>query len=48
VPDYFRTLWSGLEPGASVVSVEAVGTDGDEGVIFVVFDHESRKAPRTP
>ena len=39
VPDYFRTLWSGLEPGGSVVSVEAVITDGDEGVVFAVFDH---------
>lgn len=39
VPDYFRTLWSGLEPGKSVVSVEAVVTDGEEAVIFAVFDH---------
>ncbi|NYH55330.1 MULTISPECIES: nuclear transport factor 2 family protein [Nocardiopsis] len=39
VPDYFRTLWAGLEPGKSAVSVEAVITDGEEAVVFAVFDH---------
>jgi ketosteroid isomerase-like protein len=39
VPDYFHALWAALEPGKSVVSVEAVVTDGDEAVVFAVFDH---------
>ena len=39
VPAYFRELWAALEPGKSVVSVEAVVTDGAEAVIFAVFDH---------
>lgn len=39
VPDYFRALWAGLEPGKSVVSVEAVVTNGEDAVIFAVFDH---------
>jgi ketosteroid isomerase-like protein len=39
VPDYFRILWAGLEPDRSVVSVEAVITDGVEAVIFAAFDH---------
>jgi ketosteroid isomerase-like protein len=39
VPDYFHALWAALEPGKSVVSVEAVVTDGDEAVIFATFDH---------
>lgn len=39
VPAYFRDLWSALEPGKSVVSVTAVVTEGDEAVIFAVFDH---------
>lgn len=39
VPDYFRTLWGALKPGASVVSVEGVLTDGENAVILVVFDH---------
>lgn len=39
VPDYFRTLWAGLEPGKSVVSVSTIVTDGEESVIFAIFDH---------
>ena len=39
VPAYFRALWAALEPGKSIVSVESVVTDGDEAVIFAVFDH---------
>jgi ketosteroid isomerase-like protein len=39
VPNYFYALWAALEPGKSVVSVETVVTDGDEAVIFAVFDH---------
>ena len=39
VPDYFRALWAALEPGKSVVSVEAVVTDGEDAVIFGAFDH---------
>lgn len=39
VPAYFRDLWAALEPGKSVVSVDAVVTDGEEAVIFAVFDH---------
>ncbi|MEV7800057.1 nuclear transport factor 2 family protein [Microbacterium foliorum] len=39
VPAYFRDLWSALVPGKSVVSVTAVVTEGDEAVIFAVFDH---------
>jgi ketosteroid isomerase-like protein len=39
VPGYFHALWAALEPGKSVVSVETVVTDGDEAVIFAVFDH---------
>ena len=39
VPDYFHALWAALEPGKSVVSIDAVVTDGDEAVIFAVFDH---------
>ncbi|MGG7105120.1 MULTISPECIES: nuclear transport factor 2 family protein [Rhodococcus] len=39
VPEYFRALWAVLEPGKSVVGVEAVVTDGDEAVIFGAFDH---------
>lgn len=47
VPDYFRTLWAGLEPGKSVVSVETVLTDGEEAVIFAVFDHVAAPTGRT-
>lgn len=39
VPDYFRALWAALVPGKSVVSVEAVVTDGENAVIFGAFDH---------
>ena len=39
VPTYFRELWKALQPGKSAVSVEAVVTDGEEAVIFAVFDH---------
>lgn len=39
VPEYFRALWAALEPGKSVVSIEAVVTDGTEAVILAVFDH---------
>ncbi|MDN5760059.1 MAG: nuclear transport factor 2 family protein [Tomitella sp.] len=39
VPDYFRTLWAALVPGRSVVSVDAVVTDGEDAVIFGAFDH---------
>ncbi|CBH50575.1 hypothetical protein REQ_46240 [Prescottella equi 103S] len=39
VPDYFRALWAALEPGKSIVSVEAVVTDGEDAVIFGAFDH---------
>lgn len=39
VPAYFRTLWAALEPGRSVVSVEAVVTAGDDAAVFAVFDH---------
>ncbi|PZR53340.1 nuclear transport factor 2 family protein [Xylanimonas oleitrophica] len=39
VPGYFRTLWAALVPGRSVVTVEAVVVDGDEAVVFAVFDH---------
>ncbi|PFG33928.1 nuclear transport factor 2 family protein [Sanguibacter antarcticus] len=39
VPDYFRDLWAALEPGRSVVSVEALVTEGDDAVVFAVFDH---------
>ncbi|WP_439031051.1 nuclear transport factor 2 family protein [Gordonia terrae] len=39
VPDYFRALWSALEPGKSVVSVGAVVIDGEEAVVFATFDH---------
>lgn len=47
VPDYFRTLWAGLEPGKSVVSVESVVTDGNEAVIFAAFDHVAAPTGRT-
>ena len=39
VPDYFGALWAALEPGKSLVSVEAVVIDGEDAVIFAVFDH---------
>lgn len=39
VPDYFRALWAALEPGKSVVSLETIVADGDDVVIFAVFDH---------
>lgn len=39
VPEYFRSLWSALEPGKSVVAVQSIVTEGDEAVIFAVFDH---------
>jgi ketosteroid isomerase-like protein len=39
VPGYFRDLWAALVPGKSVVAVEAVVVDGDEAVVFAVFDH---------
>jgi ketosteroid isomerase-like protein len=39
VPAYFRDLWAALEQGKSVVSIDAVVTDGEEAVIFAVFDH---------
>ena len=39
VPAYFRDLWAALEPGKSVVSIDAVVTEGDNAVIFAVFDH---------
>lgn len=39
VPEYFRALWGALEPGKSVVSVDALVTEGDEAVVFAVFDH---------
>ncbi|ORL88345.1 ketosteroid isomerase [Prescottella equi] len=39
VPDYFRALWAALEPGKSIVSVEAVVTDGEDAVILGAFDH---------
>jgi ketosteroid isomerase-like protein len=39
VPGYFRDLWAALVPGRSVVAVEAVVVDGDEAVVFAVFDH---------
>ena len=39
VPSYFRDLWAALEPGKSVVSIDAMVIDGDEAVIFAVFDH---------
>lgn len=46
VPVYFRTLWGALEPGKSVVSVEGVVMDGDEVVIFAVFDHVAASTGR--
>lgn len=39
VPQYFQALWGALEPGKSVVSVESIVVDGDQAVIFAVFDH---------
>ena len=33
------SLWAAVEPGKSVVSVEAVVTDGENAVIFAAFDH---------
>lgn len=39
VPTYFRDLWTALVPGGSVVSIEAIVIDGEEAVIFAVFDH---------
>ncbi|MFE0751441.1 nuclear transport factor 2 family protein [Gordonia sp. NPDC058843] len=39
VPEYFRALWAALEPGKSVVAVNAVVTDGNESVVFGAFDH---------
>ncbi|MCS6586936.1 nuclear transport factor 2 family protein [Curtobacterium flaccumfaciens pv. flaccumfaciens] len=43
---YFRTLWEALEPGRSVVAVDAVVIDGDEAVIFATFDHVARPTGR--
>jgi ketosteroid isomerase-like protein len=39
VPEYFRALWAALEPGGSVVSIDAVVSDATDAVIFAVFDH---------
>lgn len=39
VPDYFHALWAALEPGKSVVAVDGLVVDGDEAVVFAVFDH---------
>ncbi|WP_207835575.1 nuclear transport factor 2 family protein [Williamsia soli] len=39
VPEYFRSLWAAVEPGKSVVSVETIIVDGENAVIFAVFDH---------
>ena len=47
MPDYFRTLWNGLEPEKSVVSVESVAIDGDDAVIFAVFDHVAAPTGRS-
>lgn len=38
---------AGLKPGQSVVSVETVVTDGEEAVIFAMFDHVAAPTGRS-
>jgi hypothetical protein len=39
VPGYFRTLWTGLEAGRSVVDFDSILVDGDDAVLLARFSH---------
>jgi ketosteroid isomerase-like protein len=39
VPAYFRTLWTGLEPGKSVVNLDGILVDGEDAVLLAHFSH---------
>ncbi|TDK23911.1 nuclear transport factor 2 family protein [Arthrobacter crusticola] len=39
VPEYFRTLWAGLEPGKSIVDFDTILVDGDDVVLLAHFSH---------
>ncbi|MCW2992913.1 MAG: short-chain dehydrogenase/reductase [Conexibacter sp.] len=46
IVEYFQTLWSHLEPGASIVSVEQLVIDGAEAIILANFSHVARDTGR--
>jgi hypothetical protein len=39
VPEYFRTLWSSLEAGKSIVEFDTILVDGDDAVLLAHFSH---------
>ncbi len=39
VPAYFRTLWSALEPGQSIVDFDGILVDGEDAVLLAHFSH---------
>lgn len=39
VPEYFRTLWTGLEAGKSIVDFDTILVDGNDAVLLAHFSH---------
>lgn len=39
VPEYFRTLWTGLAAGQSVVTFDRILVDGEDAVLLAHFSH---------
>lgn len=39
VPEYFRTLWTGLEAGKSIVEFDRMLVDGEDAVLLAHFSH---------
>jgi hypothetical protein len=39
VPEYFRTLWTGMEAGQSIVDFDTILVDGDDAVRLARFSH---------
>lgn len=46
VPEYFSTLWAGLEAGKSIVAPGKVLISGDDGVVFAHFTHTAKPTGR--
>jgi hypothetical protein len=39
VAEYFRTMWPAYVPGQSTATVDKVVIDGDDAVVFSIFNH---------
>ena len=39
VPAYFRSLWTGLDTGKSIVDIDGILVDGEDAVLLAHFSH---------